>query len=114
MAKEMNLWMSSKAEAGTCIDYIGGRHLITGGFGTLAPHKRARCFELCGAALDDQLDLDEFGAHNSFLVHVRDILDFDVRPPRGKLVPPPRTTPRLGDSQTLRSTLPAGASRTSR
>ena len=87
MAKEMNLWMSSKAEAGTCIDYIGGRHLITGGFGTLAPHKRARCFELCGAALEDQLDLDEFGAHNSFLVHVRDILDFDVALLEGNWAP---------------------------
>jgi hypothetical protein len=87
MAKEMNLWMSSKAEAGTCIDYIGGRHLVTGGFGTLAPHKRARCFEQCGAALEDRLDLDELVALNSFLVHVRDILDFEVALLEGNWAP---------------------------
>ena len=87
MAREMNLWMSAKAEAGSCVDYIGGRHLITGGFGTLAPHKRARCVEQCSAALLGLLDLDEFSAHNSFLVHVRDILDFDVHLMEGNWLP---------------------------
>jgi hypothetical protein len=76
IAAQINLWMSSKAEAGTCIDYIGGRHLIAGGFGTLAPHKRVRCYEQCSAAIAGALTLDEFTAHNSFLVHARDLLDF--------------------------------------
>ena len=87
MAAEMNLWMSAKAEAGTCVDYIGGRHVITGGFGTLAPHKRARCYEQCGAALAGQLSLDDFTAHNSYLVHVRDLLDFDIQLLEGNWFP---------------------------
>ena len=87
MAKEMNLWMSSKAEAGSCVDYIGGRHVICGGFGTLSPHKRTRCYETCGAAMNGLLNLEDFCAHNSFLVHVRDLLDFDVHLLEGNWLP---------------------------
>ena len=87
MAKEMNLWMSSKAEAGSCVDYIGGRHVICGGFGTLSPHKRTRCYETCGAAMEGELTLEDFLAHNSFLVHVRDLLDFDVHLLEGNWLP---------------------------
>ena len=42
MAAEMKFWMSAKAGAGTVLDYIGGRNVLSGGFGTLTPTKRLR------------------------------------------------------------------------
>lgn len=77
IAKQLNLWMSSKNEAGTVVDYIGGRHVISGGFGTLSPEKRTRCVQQCTEALHDRLDLDDFLAHNSYLVHVKDLLNLN-------------------------------------
>ena len=77
MAKQINLWMSKGVSCGTVADYIGGRHCLTGGFGTLVPAKRVRAIMDCARGLRDELTRDEMRAHNSFLVHACDILNFD-------------------------------------
>ena len=51
--------------------------VLTGGFGTLAPYKRARCIEQCQVGLADGLTRDELRSHNSFIVHAVDILALD-------------------------------------
>ena len=75
--KQMNLWMSSKASCGTTGDYIGARSCITGGFGTVTMEKRGRCVADCLTALNDNATKDELHAHNSFIVHLVDVLDLD-------------------------------------
>ena len=77
MSADMNVWMSSKAAAGTCVDYIGGVHVLAGGFGTISPAKRARCAEQTIAALTSGIDREAYVANNSFAVHVVDLLDAD-------------------------------------
>ena len=76
-----NVWMSQKKGCGTVIDWIGGRYVLSAGWGCLTPAKRARAVADSTAAIDNQLTRDELEAHNSFLVHVHDILDM----PKGAL-----------------------------
>jgi hypothetical protein len=77
MARDMNVWMSAKASCGTVGDYIGARSVLTGGFGTAVPRKRARCVADCAAACAGLLSKDDLIAHNSYVVHVVDILDLE-------------------------------------
>jgi hypothetical protein len=72
---EVNLWMSTKKSCGTVVDWIGGRYVLTAGFGCLSPAKRARAVADSTAAIAGELTRDQLEAHNSFLVHVHDILD---------------------------------------
>eukprot|EP00966_Prymnesium_polylepis_P251918 5824285-Prymnesium_polylepis.1 len=69
MAAQMNVWMSAKAAAGTCVDHIGGVHVLAGGFGTISPAKRTRCAEQTIAALTVGIDREAYIANNSFAVH---------------------------------------------
>ena len=77
LAKQINLWLSAKASCGTVGDYIGARMCLTGGFGTATVVKRTRCVRDSLAALSDMLSKDELHAHNSFIVHMADILDLE-------------------------------------
>ena len=87
MAQQLNLWMSSKASCGTVGDYIGMRSVLTGGFGTVTPEKRARCVNDCVAAVGDRLTKDELHAHNSFIVHLVDVLNLDPAVTQGLWAP---------------------------
>ena len=71
----MGIWMSSKVGAGTVIDSHGTRLVLNGGFGCLSPDKRARGRKMCTRALTDGITRDELEAHNSFIVHVEDIIN---------------------------------------
>ena len=42
MCKRANYWLSAKANAGTVLDYIGGREILNGGYGCVNPSKHAR------------------------------------------------------------------------
>ena len=77
LTSQINLWMSDKASCGTIGDYIGARSSLTGGFGTITIEKRTRCVSDCVAALSDLATKDELHAHNSFIVHVVDVLDLE-------------------------------------
>ena len=74
MAKELGLWMSRKTSCGTVVDYIGGRHVLAGGFGTVSPPKRARCVGQSVLALRGSLSRDEYEANVSLWVHIADLL----------------------------------------
>ena len=87
MAKQINLWMSSKTSCGTTSDYIGARCCITGGFGTVTTEKRGRCVGDLLAALSDLLTKDELHAHNSFIVHIVDVLNLDPAVTNGLWAP---------------------------
>ena len=77
LTTEINLWMSAKTSCGTTGDYIGARCCVTGGFGTVSVAKRGRCITDTIVALSDQSTKDELHAHNSFIVHLVDVLDLD-------------------------------------
>ena len=87
LAAEINLWMSSKASCGTSGDYIGARSCLTGGFGTATIEKRGRCVADSLAAMSDLLTKDEIHAHNSFIVHMVDVLDLDPTVTNGLWAP---------------------------
>ena len=87
LAKQINLWMSSKASCGTTGDYIGARCCLTGGFGTVTIEKRGRCVGDSLAALSDLCTKDELHAHNSFIVHIVDVLNLDPAVTNGLWAP---------------------------
>jgi 8-oxo-dGTP pyrophosphatase MutT (NUDIX family) len=69
------LRMSSKVGAGTVIDYVGARHMLSGGFGCLTPVKRARALFECTRAMGGNSTLDQLISTNSYLSHVADVVD---------------------------------------
>ena len=87
-AKGTFLWREMNGEAGirmqphvaygTCTDWIGGRFLVTAGFGCLAPSKRERAIINVERSLAGELSRELFEKNNSFLVHVADICDWPV------------------------------------
>ena len=64
-----------KKQAGTVIDNIGARLLLTGGFGTLTQAKRQRAMNMCKLAIAGHLSRELYEANNGFIVHANDILD---------------------------------------
>ena len=66
----------TKKAAGTVIDAIGARNVISGGFGVLLPGKRSRVLAECHLALEGKLDRERYEANNGLLVHAGDIVDF--------------------------------------
>ena len=77
------LRMSSKVGGGTIIDWVGARHVLNGGFGCLAPVKRARAVLECARALANESTLDQLISTNSYLVHVSDVVDLRANTLRG-------------------------------
>ena len=77
MARECNLLMSSKVGCGTVVDTIGGRSVITGGFGCLSPFKRSRFIAEAADFMQGALTREEATSTNSYAVHVCDILAFN-------------------------------------
>ena len=82
-----NFWLSEKAGVGTVLDYIGGRLILNGGFGCISPSKRARAIADSMAAIDGRLTREQLEAHNSFLVHVHEWLDFPMGTLKGLSAP---------------------------
>ena len=81
--KEARVEMAAidKKGGGTVVDCIGARHVLSGGFGTVTPAKRARVLSACSMALSDNSSMtrEQFEANNGLICHVDEILDF----PRG-------------------------------
>ena len=76
MNKEANIWLQDHVMYGTCTSWIGGRYVLSAGFGCLTPSKRCRAITQCKAALDGTLTREAYESNNSFLVHVNDICDW--------------------------------------
>ena len=87
MCGKANYWLSEKAGAGTVIDFIGGRLVLNGGFGCLAPSKHARAVADSMLVCEGAITREALESHNSFLVHVHDWLDFPAGTLKGLSAP---------------------------
>ena len=87
LMKRAGWWMSAKAGAGTVPDWCGGRYVLNGGFGTLSPAKRLRGIRDSTDAMGGELSRERMESHNSYLVHVNDLLALDKGTLRGIQVP---------------------------
>lgn len=76
MNKEANIWLQDHVIYGTCTTWIGGRYVLSAGFGCLTPSKKSRALAQCKKALAGTLTREEYESNNSFLVHVNDICDW--------------------------------------
>ena len=76
---ECNVWIAEphKCPLGTCVDHIGVRLVVNGGFGTLSPSKRVRALAACRGAASAQLTPTDFEAGISLLGFVVDAVFID-------------------------------------
>ena len=87
ISRQSNFWLSTKCGAGTVIDFIGGRMVLNGGYGCVPPVKQARAICDTMTALEGVISRERLEAHNSFLVHVGEWLDFPTGTLKGLSAP---------------------------
>jgi hypothetical protein len=87
MNGEANMRMQPHVAYGTCTDWIGGRYVLTGGFGCVTPSKRERAILNIERSLEGSLSRELYEKNNSFLVHVADICDWPTESLRGIYAP---------------------------
>ena len=107
MNGEANMIMQPHLSYGTCNDFIGGRYVLTGGFGCITPTKRQRATENVSLSLQGLLSRELFEKNNSFLVHVADICDWPAEALKGIYGP----LKRPGYEQDLAIMTPLAATR---
>jgi hypothetical protein len=76
MNADANIRLQDVNQAGTCIDWIGGRTVLNAGIGCLTPSKLARAVVNNKAAAQGELNEEHYQQHVSFLTFCNDLLDW--------------------------------------